>query len=237
MVSPPCILTAILAGLTKSNIKWAGSSSSTSITHLEMSLFCTDRIKPDTPQPSVCCFSFPSSNSFNFKTTLFEIFMAAATTPMICYASIPPLMPPLIQRSVRRRCRLPLVALSVHLSLHFSLSHTLRSFKSFMPLFESSSTLFSRFRCCITIRFFFAFSLSLLSGLLFYLLSMHMIIPHHSFGLCSIVCAYAPFTYHCLSHSARLVQFRFLSLRSLTVVFVSYFDAHWISAMWRWVSH
>jgi len=172
MVSSPRILTAILARLTKFNTKWAGSSSSTPTTHLEMSLFCCS-CRPDQTRHA------QPSNSSNSKTTPLRNLYGGRNdfNHMLHFHS--PLMPPLIQRSFRRRCRLPLVALSVHLSLRFSFSRALRSFKSFMPLFESSSsTLFSRFCCCTTIRFYSRFLVPSLSGPLFYLLSMHMITPH-----------------------------------------------------------
>ena len=133
------------------------------------------------------------------------------------YAVLPfPLMPPLTQRSVRRRCRLPLVTFFFQFSpRQFSSSRTLRSSKLFMPFFEScSSTLLSHFCCCTTTSFFRVFSPSL-PGLLFYLLSMHMITPHPLlwtiFFLCGIICTYPFFALRYLHHSVRLVRFRFPS--------------------------
>jgi len=161
-------------------VKWAGSFAQRlrDIRRCPFPIIRTEWIKPATPQPSACRFSLSRSNSFNFKTPLFEYPMATTTNCLICCAPPRPLMPPLIQRSVRRRCRLSLVVSLVQFSspLTFSFSRTLRSFKPFMPFFNASLTLFSRSICCITIRF--SRFLPLLSGLLFYLLSMHVFIPH-----------------------------------------------------------
>ena len=124
-----------------------------------------NRIEPDTPQPSVCYFSYPLPNSFSFKNHPFSKYLWVlqrsipyAAPIFLTYASVD-------SRSVRRRCRLSLVAFSVHSSL----SRTLRSFKLF-KLFSSPcspSSTFSRFCCCTTTRFCLFFSL--LSGLSLYL--------------------------------------------------------------------
>jgi len=90
MVSSLHILTAILAGLTEARHEVDWVLCSTSSGHLEMSLSCSspDRIKPDTPQPSFCCFPFLGQTLPTSKPPLFGIFMAAATIRPVCCASL-----------------------------------------------------------------------------------------------------------------------------------------------------
>jgi len=126
-----------------------------------MSLSCCSH-KPDTPQPSVCCF--PSRTLSTPKPPLFEVSMAAPTTCLLCCVCPPPLMPLSIQRSVLRR-RL--------LCLFFTcLARLGRSSRSCL----FSSFLRQRSSCPLLLYhhpLLFALSFSL-SGLLLYLLSTHM---------------------------------------------------------------
>ena len=134
---------------------------------------CSHRLdQPDTPQPSFCCFSLSWPNYFTFKITLLRSLYGGCDDFAHMLSSSP--MPPLIQGSVCSRCRLLLVAFFVQPPLIFL--HLVRFGRSSsLCLFSSSSKHLSRYCCCTTISFFFAFSPSL-SGLLFYLLSMHMFI-------------------------------------------------------------
>jgi len=96
-----------------------------------MSLSCSspDRIKPDTPQPSFCCFPFLGQTLPTSKPPLFGIFMAAATIRPVCCASLLSLC---LCRSrnqfvaVAARCSSPRLFSSPR-------SRTPRSFKPFMP--------------------------------------------------------------------------------------------------------
>jgi len=127
----------------------------------------TDWIEPDTPQPSVCCFSFPLSDAFKHQNPpLFEVSMAAATTRLLCCAHLLPYA-----------SADPEICSSSLPPGHFCSSRTLRSFKLLMPPFKFSS---SRPPVVVLPTIFFrAFFLFIWA--LLYLLSMHMFIPYTFF--------------------------------------------------------
>ncbi|KAF9783143.1 hypothetical protein BJ322DRAFT_137642 [Thelephora terrestris] len=91
---------------------WAGSFSSQRPKGIRRCLFPVVRREPDTPQPSVCFYSFSLSNFFSFKTAPLRNIYGGHDDLFSMLRQPSSLMPLLIPRSIGRRCRLPLLAIS-----------------------------------------------------------------------------------------------------------------------------
>ena len=128
------------------------------------------------PQPSVRCFS-SESNSFHLQNTHIQNLYGSHDefSHMLRSPSPPPYAPPVdpeIRSSLSPAARRLFCSA---LPSSFLSPRTLRSFKLFIPLLEPSSSTFSPMLYHYPL---FRFSLSPLSGLLFYSLSMHMFHTH-----------------------------------------------------------
>ena len=112
-----------------------------------------------------------SRTLFTFKTPIFKIFMAATTNPLMLRSPSPPPYAPPVDPEIRSSLSPAARRLFCSaLPSSFLSPRTLRSFKLFIPFLEPSST----FSPMLYHYPLFRFSLSPLSGLLFYSLSMHM---------------------------------------------------------------
>ena len=116
-----------------------------------------------------------SRTLFTFKTPIFKIFMAATTNPLMLRSPSPPPYAPPVDPEIRSSLSPAARRLFCSaLPSSFLSPRTLRSFKLFIPFLEPSST----FSPMLYHYPLFRFSLSPLSGLLFYSLSMHMFHTH-----------------------------------------------------------
>ena len=136
--------------------------------------------RPDQTRHASAVLLFLSSwsNSYNVKTTPLRNPYGSRNdlSRMLRFPSPP--MPLLVRRSVRRSC-LSLLVTPVCSVLRdfFSFSHTLRSFKPFMPLLCQRSS-----RVSVVVPPLSRFLFSLLSGLLFTCYRCICSYPIHSFG-------------------------------------------------------
>lgn len=125
-----------------------------------------DGIEPDTPQPSVCRFSFSLPNVFHLQKSPPSKYLSRPKRRLSRVPPAFPFMPTLIQSQF---------VVAAAFSIPFYLPRTPRSFKFFMPLFKPSSTLFSRFCCCTITRFFRIFILCFIT----WAIALLVIDPHY----------------------------------------------------------